>query len=107
VIGTRMAVVAGALALAACGGQIEGPDRHVPPSGTTVSYDCDNGQTLRATFDGLSDVRIRTPDKDVTLHSVMSEKGAKYKQATNEFWTEDDLGWFQTDGGTTQCIVRS
>ncbi|HEX2528311.1 MAG TPA: MliC family protein [Geminicoccus sp.] len=98
--------VAGTLALAACGGKIEGPNRHVPPSGTTVTYDCDNGKVLRATYEGLSDVHIITEGKDVVLHSVMSERGAKYKQSADEFWMEGSEATFQTVDGTTDCIIR-
>jgi membrane-bound inhibitor of C-type lysozyme len=96
----------GGLALAGCGGgQIEGPDRHIP-EGATVLYDCDDGKALQASFQGVESVTIDFQGEQYQLHSVLSEKGAKYKTGNNIFRTDGDTAELESDAGTTRCIVR-
>jgi membrane-bound inhibitor of C-type lysozyme len=98
--------VLGGLGLAACAERIEGPDRHVPPSGSTVTYDCDDGKTVTATFQGLQSVTIVRDGAERQLRSVVSESGAKYKTGTTVFHTEDGRASLETEAGTFQCVAR-
>jgi membrane-bound inhibitor of C-type lysozyme len=101
-----MAGLLGGLALAACGDRIEGMDRHVPASGSTVTYDCDNGKSLRATFQGQEWVTVETEGEESQLQGVLSEQGAKYKTGTTIFQVDGDAAVFEDDAGTVHCIVR-
>jgi membrane-bound inhibitor of C-type lysozyme len=103
---------AGALVLAGCQGRLdpknlEGTERDIPPSGSTVTYDCDDGRVVQATFDEVYSVHLVTQGLDRTLPSVMSERGAKYKLSTTEFRVEGDNATLETGTGKTQCSARS
>lgn len=95
------------LLLSACAAQIEGPDRHVPASGTTLTYDCDDDKVLTATFEGLETVTIDHGGERSQLQGVLSGSGAKYKTGTTIFHMEDSSALLETAGGATHCIVRS
>ncbi|WP_027135799.1 MliC family protein [Geminicoccus roseus] len=96
----------GGLALTACSERIKGIDRHVPASGSAVTYDCDNGKSLRATFQGQESVTVETEGEEKQLRGVLSEQGAKYKTGTTIFHVEGDAAEFVDDAGTIHCIVR-
>ncbi|WP_191059417.1 MliC family protein [Geminicoccus harenae] len=92
--------------LAGCQGRIEGPDRHVPPSGTTLSYACDDGSELQVTFAGLESATVEHAGGTRELHSVFSERGAKYKAGAMILRVGDNQAILENVGGTSHCTRR-
>ena len=89
--------------LAACQGRIEGVDRHVPPSGTTLAYDCDDGTKLQVTFTGLETATVEHAGVSRELHGVFSEQGAKYKAGDTILRIEGDQAILENVDGTRHC----
>ncbi|WP_159710113.1 MliC family protein [Geminicoccus flavidas] len=92
--------------LAGCQGRIEGVDRHVPPSGTTLAYGCDDGSGLQVTFTGLEAATIDHAGASRELHGVFSEQGAKYKAGDTILRIEGDQAILENVDGTSHCTRR-
>jgi membrane-bound inhibitor of C-type lysozyme len=92
--------------LAGCQGRIEGVDRHVPPSGTTLTYDCDDGSELQVTFTGLESATVEHAGASRELHGVFSEQGAKYKAGAMILRVENNQAILEDVGGTRHCTRR-
>ena len=93
--------------LAGCQDRIEGVNRHVPPSGTTLAYACDDGSELQVTFTGLEAATILHGGQSRELHGVFSEQGAKYKAGATILRVEGDQAILENVDGTRHCTRRS
>jgi membrane-bound inhibitor of C-type lysozyme len=78
------------LAVSAC----QAADRHPEPAGDSigpVTFTCDDGSTIEATFDNAPDpatVLLVRGDQTFTLPQVMSASGARYLGDNIEFWNK-------------------
>jgi membrane-bound inhibitor of C-type lysozyme len=105
--GSAAGLLLAASLLAGCQGQIEGVDRHVPPSGTTLTYACDDGSELQVTFTGLEAATIVHGGQSRELHGVFSEQGAKYKAGATILRVEADQAILENVDGTRHCMRRA
>ncbi len=85
--------IIGILALVlVCGNALAGPGRLTVSEGKAVSYACENGDRVLATYHELSDgslsfVKVRMPDGKVyTLPQALSASGARYTDDRELVW---------------------
>lgn len=71
------------------------------PGGTPVSYTCESGQTVVASYPDTSSARIRWRGQDHVLQSAQAASGARYVGDELEWWTATRNG---VESGTLSRI---
>jgi putative lipoprotein len=95
------AAIAAPLAATAC--------RREPPAAPRVTYPivarfkCDDFIAV-ATFNE-DRVTLKLPTRELTLPLAISGSGARYADATNEFWNKGDDAMFTLEGRVYNCRV--
>lgn len=76
--------------------------------GTRIVYDCDNGQTVTARYNGTDHARVSWRDQTKPMHIAISADGARYVGGRYEWWTRGKkatLFSHQEDGSTGNSIT--
>lgn len=83
-------IAAACVALASCQTTAAGPG--APSTPRTVSFGCENGTSLTATFSATPDAvdLMLASGERIALPRAASGSGARYASATHEFWNKGD-----------------